>query len=179
MRLGASRWLRLPGATSEGACSSAILAMVSSTHSIRTGMFLGPVANAHGNTLVNDGLWGLTFGNGANGGNANSLYLTAGLNDERQRPLRAHRSRTGAGHLGTACGWASGYVVAASSSAGVSLLHNPRSELRHTRDLRVDYTRLLPRPIPPRLQPAGSGELSATCTFGRNLSFCTICFSWC
>ena len=47
-----------------------------------TGMFLGPVANAHGNTLVNDGLWGITFGNGQNGGNANSLYLTAGLNDE-------------------------------------------------------------------------------------------------
>jgi hypothetical protein len=32
--------------------------------------------------LINDGLWGLTFGNGGNGGNTNTLYLTAGLNDE-------------------------------------------------------------------------------------------------
>jgi uncharacterized protein (TIGR03118 family) len=46
------------------------------------GMFVGAVANGHGQTLVNDGLWGLTFGNGGNGGSRNSLYLTAGLNDE-------------------------------------------------------------------------------------------------
>ncbi len=46
------------------------------------GMLLGPVADARGKNLVNDGLWGLTFGNGANGGNVNSLYLTAGLDDE-------------------------------------------------------------------------------------------------
>ena len=46
------------------------------------GMLVGPVANGLGKTLVNDGLWGLTFGNGGNGGNPNSLYLTAGLNDE-------------------------------------------------------------------------------------------------
>jgi uncharacterized protein (TIGR03118 family) len=46
------------------------------------GTFVGTLAGANGNALVNDGLWALTFGNGANGGNVNSLYLTAGLNGE-------------------------------------------------------------------------------------------------
>jgi uncharacterized protein (TIGR03118 family) len=41
------------------------------------GTFAGTLAG-----ISNDGLWGLQFGNGGNGGNANSLYLTAGLNDE-------------------------------------------------------------------------------------------------
>jgi uncharacterized protein (TIGR03118 family) len=42
---------------------------------------LGSLGSA-GNPLVNDGLWGLQFGNGGNGGLPNSLYLTAGPNDE-------------------------------------------------------------------------------------------------
>ena len=46
------------------------------------GVFLGTLANSSGQVLVNDGLWALTFGNGGNGGSRNSLYLTAGLNDE-------------------------------------------------------------------------------------------------
>jgi uncharacterized protein (TIGR03118 family) len=46
------------------------------------GAFLGSLADAGGTPLINDGLWGLTFGNGGNGGNTNTLYLTAGLNDE-------------------------------------------------------------------------------------------------
>jgi uncharacterized protein (TIGR03118 family) len=46
------------------------------------GTFVGAVANGAGQTLMNDGLWGLKFGNGGNGGRPNSLYLTAGLNDE-------------------------------------------------------------------------------------------------
>jgi uncharacterized protein (TIGR03118 family) len=47
-----------------------------------TGVFLGTLADLGGDALVNDGLWGLTFGNGGNGGLAGSLYLTAGLNGE-------------------------------------------------------------------------------------------------
>jgi uncharacterized protein (TIGR03118 family) len=47
-----------------------------------TGVFLGTIADLGGNPLTNDGLWGLTFGNGGNGGLAGSLYLTAGLNME-------------------------------------------------------------------------------------------------
>jgi uncharacterized protein (TIGR03118 family) len=41
------------------------------------GSFVGSLAG-----ISDDGLWGLKFGNGGNGGNVNSLYLTAGLNDE-------------------------------------------------------------------------------------------------
>jgi len=47
-----------------------------------TGVFLGTLGDTVGNPLTNDGLWGLKFGNGGNGGNPNTLYLTAGLNDE-------------------------------------------------------------------------------------------------
>jgi uncharacterized protein (TIGR03118 family) len=47
-----------------------------------TGTLVGSVADLHGTNLVNDGLWGLSFGNGGPGFNPNSLYLTAGLNDE-------------------------------------------------------------------------------------------------
>jgi uncharacterized protein (TIGR03118 family) len=46
-----------------------------------SGNFQGAVSGVNG-PLVNDGLWALAFGNGGNGGNKNSLYLTAGLNDE-------------------------------------------------------------------------------------------------
>ncbi len=46
------------------------------------GAFVGTLANTSGNPILNDGLWGLKFGNGGNGGSLNSLYLTAGLNGE-------------------------------------------------------------------------------------------------
>src|SRR5262249_8898846 len=36
-----------------------------------------------GDPLVNTGLWGLTFGNGGNGGDPRTLYFAAGINDER------------------------------------------------------------------------------------------------
>ena len=43
-----------------------------------TGAFLGTLADVSNNPIVNPGLWGLTFGNGGNGGNVNALYFTAG-----------------------------------------------------------------------------------------------------
>lgn len=46
------------------------------------GTFAGTLMGADGNPLLNDGLWGLTFGNGGNGGSPDSLYVTAGLNGE-------------------------------------------------------------------------------------------------
>jgi uncharacterized protein (TIGR03118 family) len=46
------------------------------------GTFVGTLAGLNGLPLVNEGLWALTFGNGGNGGSANSLYVTAGLNGE-------------------------------------------------------------------------------------------------
>jgi len=47
-----------------------------------TGAFLGTLSDKFGNPLVNPGLWGLTFGNGGNGGDKNALYFTAGGADE-------------------------------------------------------------------------------------------------
>jgi uncharacterized protein (TIGR03118 family) len=43
-----------------------------------TGALLGLLADLSNNPLVNPGLWGLTFGNGGNGGDPNALYFTAG-----------------------------------------------------------------------------------------------------
>jgi len=48
-----------------------------------TGLLLGTLADSSGNPLVNTGLWGLRFGNGGNGGDPNSLYFAAGINDEK------------------------------------------------------------------------------------------------
>jgi len=47
-----------------------------------TGAPVGTLANSSSASLVNPGLWGLTFGNGGNGGNVGSLYLTAGGSTE-------------------------------------------------------------------------------------------------
>jgi uncharacterized protein (TIGR03118 family) len=47
-----------------------------------SGSLIGTLAGVDGTPLVNDGLWDLTFGNGGSGGLADSLYLTAGPNDE-------------------------------------------------------------------------------------------------
>ncbi len=47
-----------------------------------SGAMVGTVADVNGNPIVNDSLWGLTFGNGGAGGNTNSLYLAAGINGE-------------------------------------------------------------------------------------------------
>ena len=47
-----------------------------------TGRFRGFVQGAHHHSLVIDGLWALSFGNGANAGPLTSLYFTAGIEDE-------------------------------------------------------------------------------------------------
>jgi uncharacterized protein (TIGR03118 family) len=47
-----------------------------------TGEFLDKVRNPHGQAIVIDGLWTVMFGNGGNGGHQNTLYFTAGPNDE-------------------------------------------------------------------------------------------------
>jgi uncharacterized protein (TIGR03118 family) len=39
-------------------------------------------ASPRGKTISIDGLWGLSFGNGASSGNTNTLYFTAGVNGE-------------------------------------------------------------------------------------------------
>lgn len=47
-----------------------------------TGVFKGTLTDTHGKAIVNQGLWGLTFGNGTAAGKTNVLYFTAGINDE-------------------------------------------------------------------------------------------------
>ena len=47
------------------------------------GTYLGRVRGADGRALVNEGLWGITFGNGAAGGDRDKLYFAAGINGER------------------------------------------------------------------------------------------------
>lgn len=47
-----------------------------------TGVFMGPLRDTHNHPIQNDGLWALKFGNGGNAGATNTLFFTAGLNDE-------------------------------------------------------------------------------------------------
>jgi len=47
-----------------------------------TGRFIGNMRNPNGSTLNIDGLWGLNFGNGGKAGPANTLFFTAGPDDE-------------------------------------------------------------------------------------------------
>jgi uncharacterized protein (TIGR03118 family) len=47
-----------------------------------TGEALGVLTGAGGIPITNDGLWGLRFGNGGNGGLTTSLYFAAGIDDE-------------------------------------------------------------------------------------------------
>jgi uncharacterized protein (TIGR03118 family) len=47
------------------------------------GEFLGTVRKANGDPIVIDGLWAIKFGNGGNGGGTNTLYFTAGPNEEQ------------------------------------------------------------------------------------------------
>ena len=44
-----------------------------------TGFFLGTISDANARPISNQGLWGLTFGNGGSGGSTNTLYFTAGI----------------------------------------------------------------------------------------------------
>ena len=50
--------------------------------STANGAFLGTMRNAGGTPIVVQGLWGLLFGNGGNGGATNALYFTAGPGGE-------------------------------------------------------------------------------------------------
>lgn len=48
-----------------------------------TGDLVGTLKDSQGNPLVNEGLWGLRFGNGGAGGKTNTLYFAAGIADEQ------------------------------------------------------------------------------------------------
>jgi uncharacterized protein (TIGR03118 family) len=48
-----------------------------------TGDLIGTLKDSQGNPLINEGLWGLQFGNGGAGGTLGTLYFAAGINDEQ------------------------------------------------------------------------------------------------
>jgi uncharacterized protein (TIGR03118 family) len=54
-----------------------------SAFDVNTGAFLGTLQDQAGKNIQIDGLWGLQFGNGGNGGDVNSLYFTAGPQQQR------------------------------------------------------------------------------------------------
>jgi uncharacterized protein (TIGR03118 family) len=47
-----------------------------------SGLSLGPVTLSNGTTFVQDGIWGIAFGNGLNNQPTNTLFFAAGPNDE-------------------------------------------------------------------------------------------------
>lgn len=49
---------------------------------LSSGTWLGTVNDTNGSPFSIDGLWGVAFGNGGNGGDVHTLYFTAGLNGE-------------------------------------------------------------------------------------------------
>ena len=49
---------------------------------LATGKHLGALKDENGHTIEIDGLWGLAFGNGINSQSVNTLFFTAGPNDE-------------------------------------------------------------------------------------------------
>jgi uncharacterized protein (TIGR03118 family) len=51
-------------------------------YDLKTGGFLGPLADAAGRPILNVGIWEMTFGNGAGGTRTNTLYFAAGINGE-------------------------------------------------------------------------------------------------
>src|SRR5262249_43015718 len=59
-----------------------------------TGAFLGQLEDDEGNAVTINGLWGLIVGNGAKGGDPNTLYFTAGIGDESHGLFGSLRSET-------------------------------------------------------------------------------------
>jgi uncharacterized protein (TIGR03118 family) len=53
-----------------------------SAFDLSTNTFAGQLLASNGKPLTVDGLWGLTVGNGGKGGNSQSLYFSAGPNNE-------------------------------------------------------------------------------------------------
>ena len=75
-----------------------------SAYDPESGAFLGELEDGNGNPIAIPGLWGLTFGNGHVGGDPDTLFFVAGVDDERhglfgaiQAPNRRGADTAGAG----------------------------------------------------------------------------------
>jgi uncharacterized protein (TIGR03118 family) len=55
-----------------------------------TGASLGTLEDPSGNPILNEGLWGLQFGNGGNGGDTNTLYFAAGIGGSVLAGVQSH-----------------------------------------------------------------------------------------
>ena len=82
-----------------------------------SGSLLGALTDNQGNPLAYEGLWGLTFGNGANGGLKNALYFAAGIEGEQHGLF---------GRLQAAPEPGTYAMLAASALTGVMLLRRRR-----------------------------------------------------
>jgi uncharacterized protein (TIGR03118 family) len=51
-------------------------------YDLTTGSWIETLSSFGGEPIEIEGLWGLTFGNGGNGGRRDTLYFTAGIDDE-------------------------------------------------------------------------------------------------
>lgn len=72
-----------------------------------TDAFLGQIVDgATGDPLSIDGLWGLTFGNGASGGSKSKIYFTAGPNNEGNGRLGVLTTTPEPGSMAMLCGMA-------------------------------------------------------------------------
>jgi uncharacterized protein (TIGR03118 family) len=69
-----------------------------------TGAFRGTIRDAVGNPLVNEGLWGISFGNTGAGSSPNTLYINAGIADETHGLLAAITAVPEAGTTGVFAG---------------------------------------------------------------------------
>jgi uncharacterized protein (TIGR03118 family) len=69
-----------------------------------TGDYTGTLRDSSGNPIVNEGLWGITFGNGGNGGNPATLYLAAGIQGETHGLFAAINSVPEPGTTGVVAG---------------------------------------------------------------------------
>ena len=76
-----------------------------------SGASLGTLQDANGKPIVIGGLWALLFGNGANGGDRNTLYFTAGINGEIDGLLGSIAPPSAILNVQNAASWASGSVV--------------------------------------------------------------------
>jgi uncharacterized protein (TIGR03118 family) len=59
-------------------------------YNVSTGEYLGTLQEKAGKPIVNTGLWALQFGNGAAGGDATTLYFTAGIPGPEGDAIESH-----------------------------------------------------------------------------------------
>jgi uncharacterized protein (TIGR03118 family) len=93
MRLRTGRWMNAPwgvalAPSDFGKVSNLLLVGQFGSGQIATfdpltGNFQGLLRGVHGQPLTIDGLWALSFGNGAAAGPTNTLFFTAGIDDEQ------------------------------------------------------------------------------------------------